>query len=50
MTQFETHKATATGKAQTLNRRAVRAVKYSTAAKLTRSARPALALAKGATK
>ena len=41
MTRFETHKATATGKARTLDRRAVRAVKYSTTAKLTRAARPA---------
>lgn len=41
MARFETHKATATGKACTLDRRAVRAIKYGSAAKLTRSARPA---------
>lgn len=41
MAQFETHKATVSGKARTLDRRALRAVKYSSAAKLTRSARPA---------
>lgn len=48
MAQFETHKATATGKTTTLQRRAVRAVKYGQPAKLTRSAH--VALAKGAAK
>lgn len=37
MAKYETHKATATGKAVTLQRRTVRAVKYGNAAVATRS-------------
>ena len=43
MAQYQTRKATAVGKAATLQRRAVRSAKYAPASsKLTRSARPSL--------